>query len=315
MYKEGRFILLHAGAEFMEDFKKNSNFNLTLVNPVLTSLWVRVLRSLHLKLMPSTSFLWINGFLRRAGIKDDGSETIVVFDTDIWLKNIEYIVNKYPNTKVVTWYWNIIKNDKLLNLNKEYASSVCTFDIGDSEKYDIQQYTQFYWLKPSRLSEKSCIDYDIVFVGRIKGRLNILEELYTIFINNDLNVYFHVVKDSPSDESSVLELKTQFLPYSQVCNLIESSKAILDILQPGQKGLTLRSLESIFWSKKLITDNYYVEQESFYHSNNVLLLKDLLAANKQVPSFLSSDIVKISKGILQEYYIDQWLCNIGGFND
>jgi len=312
MYKEGRFILLHAGAEFMEDFKKNSNFNLTLVNPVLTSLWVRVLRSLHLKLMPSTSFLWINGFLRRAGIKDDGSETIVVFDTDIWLKNIEYIVNKYPNTKVVTWYWNIIKNDKLLNLNKEYASSVCTFDIGDSEKYDIQQYTQFYWLKPSRLSEKSCIDYDIVFVGRIKGRLNILEELYTIFVNNGLNVYFHVVKDSPSDESSVLELKSHFLPYSQVCNLIESSKAILDILQPGQKGLTLRSLESIFWGKKLITDNSRVRQESFYQGGNVLLIEDLLVDEGRLSGFLSNSFVSIDSIVLNEYTLDQWLISLIG---
>jgi hypothetical protein len=305
-----RFILLHAGAEFMEDFKQNSSFDLTLVNPVLASIWLRALRRLHLKCTTLFNYIWIKQYLDMAQIKDDGSEMIIVFDTDVWLKNIKYITKKFPNTKVVTWYWNIVKDDKLVALNKGFASKVCTFDPADSKKYEIELHNQFYWLKPEVDNKKLDFNFDVVFVGRIKGRLKTLERIYEVLSESGLRVYFYVVKDHSEDSSVVLDLKSEFMPYFQVCKLIEQSKSILDLLQPGQEGMTLRSLESIFWGKKLITDNSLVKKEAFFISENTLFVDKLISDPQLLLNFANSRPIKVPNITLSKYTLDTWLLSM-----
>jgi len=305
-----KYILLHAGASFMEEFESNSTFELTLVNPALNSLFVRVLRRLHLKFFPKSIHIWIYRLLLQSHIKNDGTEVIVVFDTDIWLQSIEYLVNKYDKTKVVVWYWNIVKNETLLNLCKRHAHKVCTFDMGESEKYNIGLHNQFYWINPDGESENLDAIYDVVFVGRLKGRLSKLEEIYTALLSQGIGVYFYVVKDSRADKSTVFDLKDTFLSYNDVCNLISNSRAILDVVQPGQEGMTLRALESVFWQKKLITDNINVRKEGFYNDGNVIFIQDLLIDNILIHDFLSRDGVRNEREILQKYGLDQWLREI-----
>ena len=47
------------------------------------------------------------------------------------------------------------------------------------------------------------------------------------------------------------------------------SRSIIEIEDIDQNGLTLRSLESIFFGKKLITDNRDIVNYDFYKKENI----------------------------------------------
>ena len=56
--------------------------------------------------------------------------------------------------------------------------------------------------------------------------------------------YFHIV-----DEQLPIEEQKPRLSYQENLEYISSCKAVLDILQEGQDGMTLRVMEALFFQK------------------------------------------------------------------
>lgn len=311
MTTDNRYILCHAGAEFMPLFKENSKLNLDLINPVLASPMLKILRRITFKIAPFLSWVWVSRYFSALGIQDSEKNVFVLFDADVWLNNIGYIKSRYPGSRVVVWYWNIVKDPDSVAIAKKYADDVYTFDFEEAKKYEIGYRNQFYWMPLSKASEIKENIYDVMFIGRSKGRLALLENIYKRLTDQGLSLYFYVVKDSAQESSDVLELQDSFLSYADVCKIIETSAAILDILQPGQSGMTLRALESVFWRKKLITGNISVLQEGFYNENNVLLLEESERLGV-ISEFLSNDeYVDYPSYLLKLYSLDFWLSSLG----
>lgn len=311
-----KYILCHAGAEFMPLFKKYSKLDIDLINPVLANPVLKILRRLTFKIAPFLSWVWVARYFSALGIKDSENNVFVLFDADVWLNNIGYVKKRYPRSRVVMWYWNIVKDPDSVVVAKKYADDVYTFDLEEAKKYGIGYRNQFYWMPLRQTSEISRNIYDVMFIGRSKGRLALLENIYKRLTDQGLRLYFYVVKDSAQERSDIIELRDSFLPYMEVCSIIEKSSAILDILQPGQSGMTLRALESVFWKKKLITDNEMVQSEKFYVSGNIIYVSDVLADdNSYCRLFINSPFVEISAKLILNYTVDHWLSHIGGGND
>ena len=119
---------------------------------------------------------------------------------------------------------------------------------------------------------------------------------------------FVILKDkrkkySLEDEKHLQEI---YLDYNEVINRIAQSKTILDFVVEGQKGITLRPMEAIFHSKKLITNNKDVMNYNFYNSDNVFILgHDSL---EKIEGFLNKNEFKnIPQEILNEYLFESWL--------
>lgn len=62
------------------------------------------------------------------------------------------------------------------------------------------------------------------------------------------------------------------LPKDAIGRVFRQSRAILDIEHPLQRGLTMRTFETLGAGKKLITTNRHVTEESFFHPDNVLVI-------------------------------------------
>lgn len=73
----------------------------------------------------------------------------------------------------------------------------------------------------------------------------------------------------------------------------------------GTNGITLRVLESLFFEKKLITNNINIINCEFYNKNNIFIInKDNL---DDLNDFLKSEYKKIDKKIINYFDYESWL--------
>ena len=180
--------------------------------------------------------------------------------------------------------------------------NIWTFDKSDARKYHLKYNSQFFFnsLKPI----KSDIQYDILFIGRDKGRAGLLNSLKMKFEELGFVTYFYIRKKN-NWYFRFLNLGNTFITYQSVLDCIGRSKAILDIVQEGQIGLTLRPLEALFFEKKLITNNQDIENYDFYDKQNIFILgKNDFSGIK---NFMHGPIKPISKEVKDFYCFASWL--------
>ena len=84
-----------------------------------------------------------------------------------------------------------------------------------------------------------------------------------------------------------------------------SSKAVLDIVQDGQVGLTIRTMETICYRKKLITNNTDVINYDFYNPDNIFVIgKDDI---NDLNEFINRPFIDIPDEILIRYNFCDWV--------
>lgn len=89
---------------------------------------------------------------------------------------------------------------------------------------------------------------------------------------------------------------------------IASTRCVIDIQHPSQRGLTIRTMETIFNHKKLITTNDEIAKYDFYSKDNIFILD---RNNPIVPvDFIKSPFINISKDISEKYTLKYWIDNI-----
>jgi hypothetical protein len=211
-----------------------------------------------------------------------------------WTRHIpKYIHKLNPSIRIIYWYWNPVNElsspYKVSDKNVEFWS----FDEDDCKKYCMKKNIQYY---NSKLSLNKKIKYDIYFVGHNKGR------------KDEINSFFSEVKKvGISYKSDFIEKSEDFIPYEEVRKRILNCKAILELNQKGQTGLTLRAMESLFFEKKLITNNKSIINYPFYNTNNIFIIgKDNFSTLK---NFIDSRYDESVNTFKSDFDIDSWLTN------
>lgn len=302
-----KVYILHSGTDIIEDAVNLSKYknNIVTVNPALKSKTLRILRKIHLNI-GIKSHLWIDLILKEYLIEDDKDTTLIIFDSPIWIMNINYIRVKYKNIKIVFWFWNIVKEKYInkIDIIRSNVDNIYTFDDEDALKFNFIHNPQFYWISYN----KECdLKYDVLFVGKNKNRIELLEKIYIKLTRLGLKCYFYILEDSSKDYSNVFKLYNKALNYSEVLDLISQSNCILDVNQNNQSGLTLRVLESLFFKKKLLTNNKNIISYDFYNKNNIQIIEDDLDIDI---SFFSKPHEIIDTKIIENYTFNRWIENL-----
>ncbi|WP_080325144.1 hypothetical protein [Anaerovibrio lipolyticus] len=95
------------------------------------------------------------------------------------------------------------------------------------------------------------------------------------------------------------------ISYDEIISRIKGCRAILDIVQEGQHGLTWRPMEAMCFGKKLITNFTDIINYPFYNPENIFVLGTRKI--NELPSFVSTSPVKVDKSIRDEYVFENWL--------
>lgn len=257
---------------------------------------LKVFRSLHLRSRLKFKNIWYNNY------NNINDYDIIILAANEFTVSLSSYIEKKINDKsirLIFWYWNPVKPKYKPDLVSSKWEK-WTFDKEDSIRYEMK-YNGTYYFSINTNVEKD--EIDIFFIGLDKGRYNELIELENNFINYGLNTNFHIVSDK---KSLIISRKYKpIISYLTVVKNISKSKAILELMQENQTGHTLRTMESLFLSKKLITNNKSIASYNFYKKENIFILgvDDL----SKLKDFLEAPYQQLDPSIVTQYDFANWI--------
>jgi hypothetical protein len=152
--------------------------------------------------------------------------------------------------------------------------------------------------------------YDVFFIGINKGnRIEQIEKIKEMFILNKITYNILISSFNKKQYKTQPEIYSPPLKYTEVLNEIQKAKAILDIVKPGQSGITQREMEALCFGKKLLTNNTFVKKRDYYYPENIYIMDfdDPCYGCHGLKKFLETPTVAISEETKQTYSIETWL--------
>lgn len=222
--------------------------------------------------------------------------------------------------KIVLYYW-----DSLAAHEKDYSRWDC-FDkvfTFDREDYLTHQgklhflplfYCDNYWDESNDNKE-----YDLYVIGSF--RLNRLEFVRNIKNKNkELSIgsylyvprwqfVFHKIFRRKYKNINDSELEFSRLSMQEVHNIYRKCRAIIDVPASCQKGLTIRTIESLAMHKKLITTNKDIVNYDFYNPNDFFVCDSVDNLTLPNVEWFSSPY-SVADEIIKKYSISNWILNL-----
>ena len=189
-------------------------------------------------------------------------DTIIIFDNGYRKVLTKFIKKINPKIKIIFYFWNILNKKNKEVLKDKNIDEIWTFDKGDSQKYNFNYFPQFYDFKIVEMySGNDLIKNDVFFIGAVKDRKNILNNIKRMLFDCDNKLKLKIETLSKSKYT-----------YEEYLTCMIQSKVLLDVIGKKQTGLTLRTLESQFFEKKLITNNKDIINYDFYNEENIFIV-------------------------------------------
>lgn len=288
---------------YFSERMKRKNIDVYSAESKINGTIKRVIRKISCKF----GILFIYGlYLNRWKYRLSEYDEIIIFDKDLNYSLCRWIKHTNQKCKIKIWYWNVPKIKtirKFRNITEQYC-----FDAIFARNQGIKYIPQFYIPeKPDQLSQHSFMG--ISYVGYDKDRYDKLSEFANKLDSENIYHEFRLLKEKgkyyPLQNNIILIEKP--MNYTDVLSLTKKYNCILELTIEKQKGLTLRTMEALFYDKKLITNNDAIESFPFYNSNNIYIIgKD----SRSIKEFLTTPMKKIDNRILFFYSYDNWLKRI-----
>lgn len=273
---------------FFNDWKKNG-YNASVIFKKVSKP-IRAIRRYCLMNNIGDITIWLSDWFNNL----NKYESIIIHMNRLTRYLPELIANKNKNIKVIGWYWNTITKEsepiKTNDPNIEYFS----FDKDDCLKYGLKHNVQYYC--PVNV-ETSIKDSDIYFIGRSKGRDKQINEFKLVAENYGLKCNFNIIDNNSQNIKPYLEVKKE----------LAKTKAVLEINKTNQVGFTLRTLESLFYEIKLITDNKEIKNLDIYNKNNIFIIGE--DTNDNLVKFINGNYDTSVNKYRNEYSLDTWFNN------
>jgi hypothetical protein len=211
------------------------------------------------------------------------------------------IVKKYSSARLILFFWNKLSEKRLSLLAETKIDGVIddyySFDPIEAKKFGLLHNSTFY---------KSCIElssetpkYDLFFGGNNKGRRELAYTLESVFGELGLSLNLFIVEGNEGYQN------TGYLSYSKFLEFLSPTNGILEIMQNEQHGLTLRTMEALFFKKKLVTTNHEIKRYYFYHPDNIFILGH--DALEELPAFMNKAHKELDTKMIQFFEPKSWI--------
>lgn len=240
---------------------------------------------------------------------EDGSDKIIVFDSNASLRMLEWLRKNHPEKRLILWYWNESSSSGFKRVLPEWLEQ-WSFSESDCEKYGFRHNTQFFFdcfaedAAECRSVKRDNASPKVLFIGRDKGRGKIIVEIADTLRNAGAEVTLEIAPKISGPFKTYREKLLKLLPYRQVIDRVKESDVLLDYTLNPSTGLSLRCMESLFFGKKLITNNRTVLKADFYSPSNIYVLGE---DTRELRQFLKDPITEVDDGIRDRYLLSNWL--------
>ena len=217
--------------------------------------------------------IW-NRWVFRGRFDNDNPICFIFFEDYFWFgeRFVKYLRKKYKGCKIVFYYQDMVERTKRCKNPDEIRKLVdfmISYDKGQAEKYQMALFQDVY-SKTDIEEDNTLEERDVFFCGIVKDRLNKILSVYDRCVELGLTTRFYLV--GVKEEDRVIKdglIYGDKLPYRRYLQLMQKSKAILEILSGNSKGYTLRVGEAVCYNKKLITNNLSIKEEKIYSKDNI----------------------------------------------
>ncbi len=270
-----------------------------------------------IKFIKKTKKFYLSIFFNKIIKKTEGKkyDYVLMIGSEDFHNTLIYNLKKKLNCIFLMYQWDSKKKNKY----DEYIDcfdKVYSFDSVDCENDKRLIYLPLFYRKIFDLPENHNADIDLLHIGSGDlERLNICKIIKEQAILNNRNFFYHLympflmflrlkLYDKNYRKLSFYDFKFKKIKDIDTAALVYRSKAILDIERMGQSGLTIRTLESLGASKKIITTNKNIAKENFFNDQFI----DIIDKKKPIIdwSFIDGKHF-VKKEEKEKYSLVSWL--------
>ena len=234
-------------------------------------------------------------------------ETVIIFDSALTKQLVRFVRSANRKCDIRIWLWNTDPIDK------EFYGGYCsiyTFDRLFAEKHGYNYIPQFYFDGVS--GSRADVTPGVFFAGYDKGRYDELKKIASLFDEHHITHRLIMKKEEGvsylADDKVVLIEKD--IDYTDLLHQMTSYSCLLELNINGQSGLTLRALEALFNSRKLITNNKDITKYDFYNPGNIFLLG--IDDESRLEDFVRSPFEPVDADVISGYSFRNWISKITG---
>lgn len=194
---------------------------------------------------------------------------------------LQYFREKCKGSKIIFRFSDTIANGlganfwfEIENIRRQY-DGVLVYNQEDADKFGFTYHSVGYSVINKELL-KPCKNYDVVFIGAEKGRMEKIREAYNIFVSAGLSCFFYVTlvkqEDRKDDGIIYADKGMSFLDY---LSYEIAAKCLFELVQDGSSGRTFRMMEAIMYNKLLVTNCTEIFNTTFYNPKYVQMFNNV----------------------------------------
>ncbi|MBT0914210.1 hypothetical protein [Streptococcus lutetiensis] len=224
--------------------------------------------------------IW-NRFYYLNKIKFDSKEEYWIVFLNGTLRNfysIDYLnkfKKKHSNVRLALVMYDSSTNSSASRAFKMLTcfDKIISFDERDCKNYGFEHI--FSTLSfPNFLNKDKDYQSDVFFVGSSVGRERLLFDVVEKIMTQVKNPSFFITGVNEKKEGLPIKYN-QSISYSEALLRSYNTDCILEIVKPGQTGITLRTCEAILFNKKLLTNNTSLLDMPFYNEKFMSVFKNV----------------------------------------
>lgn len=200
-------------------------------------------------------------------------DTVILFDVFFDSDVAEYIEKIAPRARLIVFYRNPWENNYYISEEAKKHCEIWSFDKEDCKNYGLKYNHQFYIDIADTIPADKKYESDILFIGKDKKRLARLMAIDSDLKKAGLNPFIYVVGDRiqyTSEQEAFMH--KEHISYEEILKYNKNTQCLLELMQENQVGFTLRTVEAMFFNKKLVTNNPYVKTCDFYDPRNIYVI-------------------------------------------
>lgn len=270
-------------------------------------------------------YLWVAKKLKKIGISTNWlgkrfvrkylqalkASDIALFNDSVISKGLTPQIIKNLGCKKILFLRNSVEQS-FVEKQSDLFDFIYDFEVKENNNDKIRHLNQFFpvglkEVTKLTLQEKRKGQTVCYFLGQDKNRLETLTVLASELNKFDVILDINIVRDKKTNAESVFIIDNP-LSYNENLTRSLASDIIIDITKDDQSGWTLRVLESLYFNKKIITNNKSVMSSEAYSKERFFILgyNDW----NQFDSFLQATTPPVSQDVLYKYSPDSMLDKI-----
>ena len=209
-------------------------------------------------------------------IQENFDYIFIIIGDNLNKGHLQLLKSRNARSKFILYLWDDIKRVPNYNVLAAYCDEIFTFDAKDSEAYGIKLRPLFFRINEinSKFDSKlTTVDYSFVgwnhsirydYIHRIRKELDKAGLSYKFILLTRPWLYLidkFVHNTIYKEDKDIFVFKS--LSYNEYIQITKKSKIVIDIPYPSQKGLTIRTIESLAMGKKVLTTNDNISKYGF----------------------------------------------------